>query len=197
MKLLAFVDIHGSLKALKEIKDKVKRYNPDLIICAGDLSIFENGLDYFVHQLSKIKKPILFIHGNHESEEFFSEVCNLFPNTKFIHKKAHKIDNYIFLGYGGGGFSLEDKQFEKAMKRLMKQVKDEKIILITHAPPHNTILDKLDKEFAGNKSIRRFIENNNILVAISGHLHENAGKKDKIKNTLVINPGPMGKIIEI
>ncbi|MBS3097214.1 hypothetical protein J4209_00295 [Candidatus Woesearchaeota archaeon] len=32
-------------------------------------------------------------------------------------------------------------------------------------------------------------------LAISGHLHENAGKEDKIGKTKIVNPGPFGKII--
>ena len=198
MKILAFVDIHGSLKALNTIVKKTKKENPDLLVCAGDITIFENGLGYLVQRLSKLGKTILFIHGNHETAENFSYVCSLFKNTKFIHKKMFRANNYIFIGYGGGGFSLKDKDFEKAAKKLLKQIKkNEKVILVTHAPPYKTRLDKILREYAGNKSIRKFIENNNIFIAIAGHFHENAGKEDKIGKTKLINPGPFGKILRI
>ena len=34
-------------------------------------------------------------------------------------------------------------------------------------------------------------------LVISGHLHETAGKEDKIGKTRLINPGPFGKILDV
>ncbi|MBW3023162.1 metallophosphoesterase, partial [Candidatus Woesearchaeota archaeon] len=39
MKILAFADPHASLPALKEVEKKAK--DADVILCAGDISIFE------------------------------------------------------------------------------------------------------------------------------------------------------------
>lgn len=57
------------------------------------------------------------------------------------------------------------------------------------------MLDKLAGGFFGNKSIRRFAEQNKVDLLICGHLHENFGKEDKIGKTKVINPGPFGRIL--
>src|SRR3989338_10340820 len=110
MKLLAFVDTHTSIKALKRIKQKVKKENPDLLLCAGDISIFEHSVEYVLFFLNKLKKPILMIHGNHERETFMRKVCKLFGNIIFIHKRHYSKNNVIVLGYGGGGFALRDAQ---------------------------------------------------------------------------------------
>ncbi|MFH1827991.1 MAG: metallophosphoesterase, partial [Nanoarchaeota archaeon] len=200
MKILAFTDVHDSKKAIRKIEKRVKRKKPDLIVCAGDISIFENGLEYLLFSLNQLNTPVLMIHGNHELENIMKRMCALFKNITFIHKKAHKYENCLFLGFGGGGFSLTDKRFEKTAKKFKKDIrknKNMKIILITHAPPFGTRIDKIYKEHCGNKSISDFIKKNRIDIAISGHLHENFGKKDKIGNTLIINPGPYGKIIKI
>ena len=45
MKILAFVDLHGSLNALKRLSKQIKSKKPDIIVCAGDISIFENNLE--------------------------------------------------------------------------------------------------------------------------------------------------------
>ena len=58
MKLLAFVDIHGSLKAIKKIAEKAKKSKPDLLVCAGALTKFEQGLDYLLYRLDKIGQQI-------------------------------------------------------------------------------------------------------------------------------------------
>ncbi len=200
MKLLAFVDVHTSVKALKRIKKKVKKEKPDLLLCAGDISIFEHGVDYILYSLNKLKKPILMIHGNHERDRFMRRVCKLFGNIIFVHKKHYKKDNLIVLGYGGGGFTLRDSEFKKTAKKFKKIIKkneDKKIILLVHGPPYGTDVDKIVGQHCGNKDITDFIKKNKVDYVICGHLHENFGKKDKIKKTIVMNPGPYGKIIRL
>ena len=192
MRILAFTDIHGSLPALKRIEQKVKANKPDLLVCAGDISIFEHGIVKIFRQLNKISKQVIIVHGNHESIGTFIKFSKIFKNIVFIHKRGLAIDNVLFLGYGGGGFSVMDKDFEKKAQERFK-----KIILVTHAPPYKTMLDKLVGGHCGNKSIRNFIEKSKIDLVICGHLHENFGKEDKIKNTKVINPGPFGKVIKL
>ena len=200
MKLLAFTDTHGSLSALKRIEQKVRNQNPDLLVCAGDISIFEHGIFGIARRLNKLNKKIIIIHGNHEDDSTFRKLSKLFKNIIFVHKNYHIENDILFLGYGGGGFSIVDKEFEKItikFKKIIKNNKDKKIILVTHAPPYKTRLDKLIQGHSGNKSIRHFIEKNKVDLLICGHLHENFGKEDKIKRTKIINPGPFGKIIDI
>lgn len=199
MKLLAFVDLHGSLKALKKLQKKVDEKKPDIIICAGDISIFEQNLDYIIHRISRFRKPVLIVHGNHEEESMMEDACKTYDNIHFIHGKSYEQDGILFLGWGGGGFSTKDEEFEKKSKKFVKKMEDfEKVVLVTHAPPYKTRLDQIIDENCGNKSIRNFIKyNKKIKLAISGHLHENAGKEDKIKDARIVNPGPFGKIINL
>src|SRR3989344_847908 len=200
MKLLAFVDTHTSIKALERIGKKARKENPDLILCGGDISIFEHGIGYVLFYLNKLKKPVLIVNGNHERANFMGKACKLFQNIIFIHKKNYKKDNILVLGYGSGGFALRDAEFKKTAKKFKKiinQNKDKKIILLIHGPPYGTKVDKIAGQYSGNKDITDFIKNNKIDYVICGHLHENFGKRDKIKKTIVINPGPYGKIIKL
>ena len=105
MKILAFTDMHLSTIALSKIKSKIKKQNPDLLVCAGDLTIFEKGLDIILNKLSKLKKKTLLIHGNHETDKVMRKLCSKYNNLIFIHKSYHQHNNCTFLGYGGGGFS--------------------------------------------------------------------------------------------
>jgi len=200
MKILAFVDLHGSLKALKKLQKLVEKENPDIIVCAGDITIFEQNLDYLVHRVSRFKKPVLMIPGNHEEDTVLRRSCSLFKNVFYLHGSTYAQDNVLFLGWGGGGFSIRDKEFEKKAKGFKKEMeKFDKVVLVTHAPPYNTRLDRIIEESCGNKSIRKFIAENSgkIKLAIAGHLHENAGREDHIKETRVVNPGPFGKVITV
>jgi Icc-related predicted phosphoesterase len=194
MKILAFVDTHGSLVSLGSIEKKAK--NADILVCAGDPTVFEQDLDVINSRLSKTGKPVLMLHGNHETEEEMKRSCSLFKNMTYFHKKVHIIKDYAFVGYGGGGFSVTDKKFEAWTKKIKPKLKNKKVVLVTHAPPYGTKLDKLNGDYVGNKSIRKFIENVKPILVIAGHMHECIGT-DKIKNSKLINPGPAGKIITI
>jgi len=200
MKILAFTDIHGSAIALKRLKKKVISQKPDILLCAGDISVFEHGIFGLMKRLNKLNKIIIIVHGNHEEPSTFRKCSKLFKNIIFIHKKHFIKDNVLFLGYGGGGFTQIDKEFDKVaikFKKIIKKNKEKKIILVTHAPPYKTKLDKIGREHCGNKSIRRFVGKNHIDLLVSGHLHENFGTEDMINKTKVINPGPFGKILVI
>ena len=201
MRILAFTDIHGSFVALRRIGQKVKSQNPDLLVCAGDISIFEHGIFGILRKLNKLNKKIIIVHGNHEDSSTFIKCSKLFKNIIFIHKNYFIEDDILFLGYGGDGFSVFDKGFEKIsrnkFKKMINNHQGKKIILVTHAAPYRTKLDKLMQGHCGNKSIRNFVDKNKIDLLICGHLHENFGKEDKIKKTKIINPGPFGKIIVV
>ncbi len=191
MKILAFVDVHGNKLFLNEIIERAKKEKPHVIICAGDISNWGQNLSSILSKINKIGILTLIIHGNHESKEEIKKLCPSFKSITYLHKSSYKINEYIFFGYGGGGFSLVDKEFEKTVKKFETIIKKEsKVILITHAPPYNTTLDRLDHMgHLGSKSIRKFIEETQPVLSISGHLHENAGSTDKIKKTKIINPG--------
>ena len=106
MKLLAFTDTHGSLSALRRIEQKTIAQKPDLLVCAGDISIFEHGIINLMRRLNKLNKKIIIIHGNHEDASTYIKLSRLFKNIIFIHKNYFIEDNILFLGYGGGGFSI-------------------------------------------------------------------------------------------
>lgn len=201
MKILAFTDTHGSQLTLKRIEHNAKTENPDLLVCSGDISIFEHGIAAIFRRLNRLNKKIIIVHGNHEDTTTYIKYSRIFKNITFIHKKHYIENNLLFLGYGGGGFSQTDKEFEHLAKAKFKYIikynKSKKIILVTHAPPYGTKVDRLGRNYAGNKSIRKFIENNGIDLHICGHLHENFGKEDRIRKTKLINPGPFGKIVEV
>lgn len=201
MKILAFTDIHGSALALRRIGQKIKSQNPDILVCAGDVSIFEHGISGIFRALNRLNKKTIIVHGNHEDSSTYSKYSKIFRNLIFIHKNYYAEENLLFLGFGGGGFSARDKEFEKIaetkFKNIISKNSGRKIILVTHAPPYGTRLDRLGKNYCGNKSFTNFIKKYGISLMISGHLHENFGKEDKMGKTKLINPGPFGKIIKI
>jgi Icc-related predicted phosphoesterase len=195
MKILAFCDIHEDYGYTEELLKKSK--DVDLILCAGDITVFGDNLDQAITFLDSFGKKVLCVHGNHESEHEMKRLCEKTKNVKFIHEGVYFFEKLAVIGYGGGGFSKEDDGFSRIEKKFGEIVVNYgRSILLTHAPPYNTKIDEKDKDYhVGNKTFRRFIEKYQPSVAISGHIHETFRKVDKIGKTVLLNPGPGGAII--
>ena len=198
MKILAFTDIHADPFAFKSLKRKVQSEKPDLIVCCGDISNFGMDLDFSVKQILSFKIKTLLIPGNHETEE---EVKDIAKKNDFIinlHNNFFEMEDFIFYGYGGGGFSAVDLKFEKLMQKVLLSLpKSKKLVFVTHAPLYNTKLDKLPIGHHGSKSTRKFVEKARPVLVLSGHFHENEKKEDKIGSSRILNPGHDGMIVEV
>lgn len=197
MKFLVFTDIHEDKIALKKLITRAEDKDIDFVICCGDLSTFGRGLRYVLKSFNNLKKPFYVIPGNHEEGEGFPGIVKEYEHCVYFHKKSIKIGEYILLGYGGDGFSIEDSIFRKISREWYGKYNGKKIILVTHGPPAGTKLDFLGERNVGNVDYRKFIVRIKPKLAISGHLHETVGLTDKLGKTHLVNPGWEGKVIEL
>ncbi|MBU0461227.1 MAG: metallophosphoesterase [Nanoarchaeota archaeon] len=197
MKILVFADPHGSVSALAKVEKMAKKNKVDYILCAGDISIFEQGLENLMKKIDAWNIPVLMIHGNHEEKSILEYLCNKTKNIKFIHGQAVRLGDVLILAYGGGGFAEYDPKFEKIAEDWENMIqKKDKVILLTHQPPFKAV-DKVLDGHAGSKSFAAFIKKIKPLFCFCGHLHENFDREEKLGSTRVIDPGPYGKVFEI
>jgi len=70
------------MKAFEKMKKKSK--DADVVVCAGDLTIFEQNLDHILEKLNDLKKPVLIIPGNHENEDTLEQSTAQFDNIKWF-----------------------------------------------------------------------------------------------------------------
>jgi len=197
MKILAFVDTHGNLNAIKRLLEKGQ--NVDLLVCAGDISNFGHNLKESISKLKKLNKPMLIIHGNHESEEQIKEISKDFKWIVNLHKGSYQLGDYCFFGYGGGGFAMQDIEYEQVAQKFKKTLnKKIKVVIVTHGPPYGTKCDLLPYQgYRGCRSYTKIDKDIKPVLHVCGHLHETACVRDRIGDTLVINPGAEGKIIRL
>jgi len=197
MKILAFVDTHADEESINIILNAAKE--ADLLVCAGDITSWGSDARKVLDRFKSLNKPLLMIHGNHEDDVAFRKLCKKYNFISFIHKGSYQTEKYVFFGYGGGGFASRNHEFERIAEKFVKTLKEGSIvILITHGPPYGTHVDYIEgMGHRGCKSLRKFIDKVKPLVHICGHLHENFDVKEVVGSTLVINPGPSGKILEI
>jgi len=199
MRILAFVDLHASMTGLIELKKKVKEKKPDLLISAGDMTIFAENMEWVMGRIAKLKVPCLVIPGNHEEDSHLSSICKMHDNLIYLHKKTFEKEGILFIGHGGGGFSFEVPDFDKFIDRIKEKIKKyDKIILVTHQPPFKTNLDVVyGGRHVGSKTYRKFLQkyNNKVKMMVCGHIHECQRKHDKLGKTRMLNPGPTGVLV--
>jgi len=194
MNILLFGDTHG-LQTFPELLEKSKHV--DLCICLGD---FTRGGENTISTLEKIntlQAEVLLIHGNHEKEQIVRNTCKQKSNITYIHRNIVERDNYMILGYGGEGFSFTTKDFESFIRNNKDILKHKKYIFATHQPPRHTDLDLVGERHVGNNSFRTFIDAHNPILSASGHIHENEGITQQLRETTLVNPGPTGYIITV
>jgi Icc-related predicted phosphoesterase len=96
------------------------------------------------------------------------------------------IDPYLYL--------RGRETIEEDLDRLPKPLYQKRTIYIMHSPPFGTRLDLIQGgKSAGSRSIKTFLERNQPLLTLHGHIHESAelsgAYMDRIGKTLSINPG--------
>jgi Icc-related predicted phosphoesterase len=194
MKILAFTDSHANKQVHAVLREKAKQ--ADVVLCAGDISVF--GMDLFesLHEMNSWNKPLFLIHGNHEDQDLLVDVQSQYPNITFVHADEKPFGNLVIWGWGGGGFAHKDLALERHAKKYKPHPQR---IMLFHGPPHGTVAD-FKNEYEGHVgclSRRRVIEQLQPLIVLCGHIHETFDRHEKLGRTLILNPGPIGKIIEI
>jgi Icc-related predicted phosphoesterase len=96
------------------------------------------------------------------------------------------IDPYSYLNQKG--------TIQEDLDRLPRPLDPKRVIYIMHSPPFGTKLDLIQGgRSAGSRSIRTFIEKNQFLLTLHGHIHESPQISgtfaDAIGETVVVNPG--------
>lgn len=199
-RILAAGDIHGDTGLAKKLAEKARKENVDLVILAGDLTMFEADTKNLIGPFMKLKKPVLLLHGNHESLatiDFLTEMYS--PLAKNLHGYSIMKNDVGIFGAGGSdlGFTpASEKEMFATLTKAHEGIKQaSKTIMVTHAHPFKSKAEF--SGFRGSKGVRKAIEKFHPDLMLSGHIHEAEGIEEKIGNTKVINIGKKGKIIEI
>jgi len=180
----------------------------DLIVLTGDLTNFGGAKEVkgVLDDVLQLNPNVLAQFGNldrPEVNEYLEQLgLNLHGQARLVNKKV------CLIGVGGSNFTpfhtpseFSEEELQAIGDRACQQGRDytslgqqlhnRKIpqILVSHVPPHNTLVDRLHNgRHVGSKAIRSIIEQYQPDLCITGHIHEARGK-DTIGRTRIYNPG--------
>jgi Icc-related predicted phosphoesterase len=197
LRILAAADFHGIPDATANLL-RFLDSNYDCLLLIGDLTNFGplSAAEDILNSVESAGLPTLAVPGNCDPKSILEILDKRGVN---LHSKVKRIDEVTFVGLGGSNltpfstpFELTEAEIKEELDHLVDGL-DENFILVTHAPPYDTRVDRThDGMHVGSKSIREFIEERQPSAAICGHIHESRNT-DKLGRTLIVNPGSIGK----
>lgn len=193
---MVFSDIHNDLRALQ----MAMSVEADLYVCAGDLVNWGRGLDKMAPPMLPKAGKVYVLPGNHESEADIAEFCTRHGFHDF-HGRSIAVGGVHVAGLGYSSptpFATPGEYTEKELgERLAKFAGLEPMVLICHAPPLNTALDRIHEGLnGGSQAVRDFIEAHRPLHFFCGHIHEAEGVSVQMGATRAMNVGKKGYLLE-
>lgn len=189
-------DIHEQVMNIRFIPELAEAAG---VIVNGDLTNRgrKNSAERILGEISRIN-PVIFAQiGNMD----FAEVGD-YLEKRGVNIHARGLDMGNGVGLMGVGYStptpfgtpgeVPDEQIAEWLAKAHEQVRDlPHLLLAVHNPPFGTAVDKVRGGISvGSRTVRKFIEDVQPEVCLTGHIHE-ARAVDKIGRTVIVNPGQL------
>ncbi len=192
MRILVLSDIHGKTETLDCLRSHADTI--DMVIAAGDLTHFGNLDDAgkVIAVLKEIHPKLMAIAGNCDNREIEKLLLRegLAPGPSGFDKNGMRI-----LGLSGalpGPINTPYEETEEALAAKLKALDpgpSERVVLVSHQPPHGTVADRVMKmKHVGSRSLREWVDQQRPLLVICGHIHESYGHS-MTGPSHVLNPG--------
>ena len=196
-RLLIFSDLHNDRQGLQSLMN----VDADYYFAAGDLVSWARGLDKMAEPMMRRAGHMYVLPGNHESERDIADFCGRYGFINF-HGQTLDIAGIHVAGLGYSTptpFDTPGEYSEEEMAaRLQKFAAWKPSVLICHAPPIDTDLDRIRTGLhAGSRAVRDFIDQHQPAYFFCGHIHEAEGVVIQMGATRAQNVGKKGYLLEL
>jgi Icc-related predicted phosphoesterase len=198
MRLLVFSDLHRDKAAARSLVERSAE--ADILIGAGDFAIMRQGIDDVIEILREVDKPTVLVPGNGESDVELREACAGWTSAHVLHGGGVTVEGIPFYGIGAGipvtpfGDWSFDLTEDEAGPLLADCPKDG--VLVSHSPPHGHV-DEAGGTHLGSYAVLETIERVSPRLVVCGHIHGWWGKRSTVGQTLVVNAGPEGQLLDL
>ena len=197
MRLLVFSDIHTDWKTLEALLS----VEADYYIAAGDQVTWSKGLDRCGAILQRRAERVYVLPGNHESASQTAAMCARYGLHDF-HGRYFQAGRWQIAGLGYSNptpFNTPGEYSEPQIAaRLQRFASLTPLVLVCHAPPYGTELDRIGPGLhAGSTAVRDFILQHQPEHFLCGHIHEAEGTAIQMGRTRARNVGKAGHLFEL
>jgi Icc-related predicted phosphoesterase len=196
-KLLIFSDIHTDWKTLETLLS----VEADYYIAAGDQVSWASGLERCGQVLQSRADKMYVLPGNHESAAQIATMCASYGLHNF-HERHMQVGRWHVAGLGYSSptpFDTPGEYTEPQMAERLQRFADlDPLVLVCHAPPYGTPLDRIRPGLhAGSTAVREFIDRHQPAYFFCGHIHEAEGQSAELGRTRGWNVGKKGYLLEL
>lgn len=170
------------------------------VLISGDITNYGSRAraETLLKQIEHFNPKIFAVIGNMDTRDVED-----FLQDKGFNAHARTTDLGFNVGLIGVGYStptpfgtpseVSDTQLQVWLEQAIQQAKDfEHLILMAHNAPFGTQTDRVSfGQSVGSKAVRKFIDEYQPDVCITGHIHESRAT-DRVGKTQIINPGLFG-----
>ncbi|MBI4140485.1 metallophosphoesterase [Candidatus Woesearchaeota archaeon] len=203
LRILACSDIHGDKTLLEQLAVQADKEKADVVIIAGDFAP-RDGVNtappYLVGRFLNKGKKVFLLNGNWESESLLKMIEDVY-GLKSIHGDYATFGDVGIFGCGGasiGPFATTEQEIFEGLERGFNKIKNKPVkIMVTHAHPAGSTIEKFTNLFPGSIAVRKAIDEFQPDIVFCGHVHEAQGIEETIGKTKVINVAKTGKVIEV
>jgi len=199
-KVLAFTDPHGDVQDARTLVDLAIRERPDLIVCAGDFSLFGNNWRGLFETLCLLGRRVLLVGGNHDSDGLMATVTHEYP---FLVDVAYQtVEERGVLVGGVPGYDRDFWPSRKADDDMVALARElwgrrdppKPFVFLTHYPPAGAVdgLSRPTPDSGGSATVAAIIRAIQPDLVVTGHYHQDFGSWERLGNVWVVNPGPSG-----
>ena len=197
MKVLVFSDIHNDWKAL----ERLLAIEADVYIAAGDQVSWAKGLERCGEILQTRGDRVYVLPGNHETAAQIAAMCARFGLHDF-HEQRIELGRWQVAGLGYSGptpFHTPGEYTETELAEKLERFAGlEPLVLVCHAPPYGTSLDRMGPgRHAGSTAVRDFLAKAAPAYFFCGHIHEAEGVAVELGKTRAWNVGKKGYLLEL
>jgi Icc-related predicted phosphoesterase len=173
----------------------------DFYISAGDQVNWARGLDRAGEILKTRGDKVWVLPGNHESAAQIADLCARF-GLNDLHERSFDVGRWKIAGLGYSSPTPFDTPGEYTEEQLAEKLAKfaglSPMVLVCHAPPYDTELDKVHAGLhAGSKAVRAFIEKEQPDYFFCGHIHEAQGRESAMGRTRARNVGKKAYLLEL
>jgi Icc-related predicted phosphoesterase len=199
MRLLLFSDLHCSVDAARRLVSRSGE--ADILVGAGDVANVRQNINACLDILRAITKPMVLVPGNNETLAELNDACAGWENAHILHGSEITLQGVSFYGLGGGvpvtpfgswSFDFSEPDAEAMLRGLPSGG-----VLVSHSPPKGVLDVSSSGKSIGSTAVRDAVLRCKPKLVVCGHIHHCGGRSQRLGESLVVNAGPAGMVVDL
>ncbi len=198
-KILVFSDLHCNKKHAEKLLEMSQ--GADLVIGAGDFANQHRGISLCLDILKQMESPFVAVPGNNETLVELEQACLDWENAHVLHGEQLEVAGVTVFGIGGGipvtpfgawSYDFTEEQAEQLLVNC--EFPD---VFVTHSPPFGHVDRTSAGVSVGSSAVLEAVTRYQPQFVVCGHIHDSWEQESNHGNSLILNVGPRGRILNL